>query len=321
MQTINTLFLTGSHFCPDQEEMESLEALYPQIRVTSTSMSNYSLEQLQQAHIIVGLPKPGDLKHAVNLHWLQTPSSGVSQYVDSSLYAGQPILLTNARGTYGRQIADHVIGEIIAFNHNLLRYHEQMKIKLWKRYFPTKDLWESTLLIIGLGDIGTQLALRAKAHGLRVLAIKRTAAPKPSYVDELGTQEDLDSFLMQADYVVLCAASTDQTEHLLDERRIALLPAGSYVFNVGRGNLLDEQALVRALQSGRIKGAGLDVTTIEPLPQDHVLWTLDNVLITPHASGLSPSDPHQVFSLFLKNLDLYLQNKPLINCVDFARTY
>jgi len=150
-----------------------------------------------------------------------------------------------------------------------------MKSKLWKRYFPTKDLWESTLLIIGLGDIGTQLALRAKAHGLRVLAVKRTATEKPSYVDELGTEKDLDAFLVRADYLVLCAASTDQTEHLLDERRIALLPPGSYVFNVGRGNLLDEQALVQALQSGRIKGAGLDVTTIEPLPQDHVLWTMD----------------------------------------------
>ena len=203
----------------------------------------------------------------------------------------------------------------------LFRSHDQMKTRNWKRHFPVKDLWESTLVIVGLGDIGTQLALRAKAHGLRVLAVKRTATEKPPYVDELGTESELDAFLAQADYVALCAASTQQTEHLLDARRISLLPERAYVFNVGRGNLIDQHALAEALQTGRISGAGLDVTTPEPLPVDHILWTLDNVLITPHASGLSPSDPHQVFSLFLKNLDLFLQDKPMINLIDYSRAY
>lgn len=321
MRTINTLFLTGSHFNPDQEELATLAALFPQIQLTSVSMLDYTPQHIQQAQIIVGLPKAQDLKLATNLRWLQTPSSGVGQYVDPTLYAADPILLTNARGTYGKQIADHIIGMIIAFNHNLLRYHDQMKAKLWKRYFPTKDLWESTLLIIGLGDIGNQLAVRAKAHNLRVLAVKRIKTEKPAWVDELGTEDDLEAFLPQADYVALCAASTSQTEHLLDAKRISLLPHGAFVCNIGRGNLIDEEALVEALQSGHIGGAGLDVTTVEPLPFDHVLWTLPNVLITPHASGLSPSDPHQVFSLFLQNLALYLAEKPLINLVDFTRAY
>ncbi len=321
MHTINTLFLTGSHFCPDGDEMAALEAGFPQLQVTSVDMHSYTPGHIKQAQIIVGLPKSEDLKHAANLRWLQTPSSGVFQYVDRSLYANEKVLLTNARGTYGKQIADHVIGQMIAFNHHLLRYHDQMKDRRWKRYFPTKDLWESTMLIIGLGDIGTHLALRAKAHGLRVLAVKRTPGEKPAYVDELGTAEDLDRLLPQADYVVLCAASTNQTEQLLDERRIALLPSHAYLFNVGRGNLLDEEALVHALATKRLAGAGLDVANIEPLPADHVLWTLENVLITPHASGLSPSDPHQVFALFVKNLALFLQGKPMINVVDFSRSY
>lgn len=298
-----------------------LASLYPQVQLTSVGMLDYTPEQIQQAEIIVGLPRPENLKLASNLRWLQTPSSGVGQYVGPALYPAGPILLTNARGTYGKQIADHIIGMIIAFNHNLLRYHDQMQAKLWKRYFPAKDLWESTLLIIGLGDIGTQLAIRAKAHGMRVLAVKRTVHEKPSTVDELGNESDLDSFLPQADYVALCAASTDRTEHLLNARRLALLPQGAYVFNVGRGNLIDEEALVEALQSGHVGGAGLDVTLVEPLPSDHVLWTLPNVLITPHASGLSSSDPHQVFSLFLQNLALYLADKPMVNLVDFARSY
>lgn len=321
MRTINTLFLTGSHFCPDEHELATLASLHPQVQLTSVGMKNYEIMHLREAEIIVGLPNPQDLKNASNLRWLQTPSSGVVQYVNEALYAAGPILLTNARGTYGRQIADHIIALIIGYNHNLLRYHDQMKDMLWKRYFPTKDLWDSTLLIIGLGDIGTQLAVRAKAHGLRVLAVKRTKTEKPCCVDELGTEADLDSFLPQADYIALCAASTDQTEHLLDKRRIGLLKRGSYVCNVGRGSLLDQDALVEALQKGHIGGAGLDVTTPEPLPADHILWSLDNVLVTPHASGLSPSDPHQVFSLFLKNLELYLTEKPLLNLVDFTRAY
>ena len=315
------LFLTHTHFHPDQEEMHCLLSTYPQLKVTTLKGATYTREQLEQAEIIVGFPKPEDLIHATNLRWLHTPSAGVTQYADKSLYSRKDIILTNSVGTYGKQIADHVIGMIIAFNHNFFTYHSQMLQREWKNYFPTHDIWESTLLIVGLGDIGTNLAKRAKAHGMRVVAVKRTATEKPAFVDYLGTIDELDALLGQADYLALCPAYTKETEHLIDARRLSLLKRSAYLINVGRGALVDENALIEALETGMLAGAALDVTQTEPLPPDSKLWSLDNVFITPHASGLSPSDPHQVFSLFQTNLQHYLAGEQMHNMVDFERTY
>ncbi|WP_332448330.1 D-2-hydroxyacid dehydrogenase [Sphaerochaeta sp.] len=321
MNQVNALLLTHSHFCPDQTELALLAKTYPQIQATIVEGAHYSARQLAQAQIIVGFPKPDDLPNAVNLRWLQTPSSGVAQYMDRSLFVRNDFVLTNARGTYGRQIADHVMGLVIAFNHNLLTYHDQMKQKLWKRYFPLKDIWESTLLVIGLGDLGHHIAKRAKEYGMKVLCVKRTLSEKPAYIDILETIDHLDELLEQADYVVLAAASTTDTENMLNKERLMQMKPGSYVINVARGSMIEHQALVEVLANGHLGGAALDVTDPEPLPPDSPLWTFPNVLITPHASGLSHSDPHQVFTLFLENLGHFFGDGILRNQVDFERKY
>ena len=322
MHTIKTLFLTCSHFNPDKAELQRLSDTYRHLAVTMTEEKAYTEEQISEAEIIVGFPKPEDLCRATRLRWLQTPSAGVGPYVQRSLYhAPEEIVLTNAVGTYGRQIADHVMGMIIGSNHFLFTYHDQMKRGEWKRYFPDHDLWESTILIIGFGDIGQNLAKRAKAHEMQVLAVKRTPIEKPWYVDELHTPEALDSLLGRADYVVICAASTPETENIMHADRIAGMKRGAFLINVARGSLVDQEALIEALEAGRIAGAGLDVTDPEPLPPESKLWSLPNVLITPHASGLSHSDPHQVFSIFLENLEHYLGDGNFRNRVDFARGY
>lgn len=321
MKRIETLFLTCSHFNPDASELARVREAYPELQVTVTDEHSYTPEQLEKAQIVVGFPKTKDLPMARNLKWLQTPSAGVGQYVDRSLYAHQDILLTNAVGTYGRQIADHVIGMIIGFNHYLFTYRDQMKTQDWERYFPVSDIWDSTLLMIGFGDIGKNLALRAKAMGMHVLAVKRTLTEKPGSVDGLHTTDELDSLLPLADYVVVCAASTPETEGILDRKRIGLMKRGAYLINVARGTLVDQEALIDALESGHLAGAGLDVTEPEPLPKESKLWSMPNVLVTPHASGLSPSDPHQVFEIFFGNTALYLQGRKLRNLVDFDLKY
>ncbi len=321
MKSPAILFLTHSHFHPDDGELQLFHSLYPHLEVTTLKGTTYTSEQLSKAEIIVGFPKPEDLVHATSLRWLHAPSSGVTQYADKALFARKDVLLTNSSGTYGKQIADHIIGMIIAFNHNFFTYHNQMKERVWKNIFPSHDIWESTLLIVGLGDIGTNLAKRAKAHGMRVLAVKRTPSEKPSCVDALKTIDELDSLLGQADYLALCPAYTKETEHLIDARRLSMMKSTAYLINVGRGALVDEQALIEALETKRLAGAGLDVTQIEPLPPTSKLWSLENVFITPHSSGLSPSDPHQVFSLFLNNLRKFLHGEPMQNLVDFQRKY
>ncbi|MGE4453283.1 MAG: D-2-hydroxyacid dehydrogenase [Sphaerochaeta sp.] len=321
MRSIETLFLTSTHFCPDETEIELLKSRFPEISLTITDAKHYTLEQLSKAEIIVGTPRREDLLEAKNLRWLQTQSSGVTPYVEKSLYTHEDIILTNAKGTYGRQIADHVLGMIIAFNHNLLTYHEQMKQKTWESHWPTKDLWDSTLLIIGYGDIGKNLALRAIAHEMRVIVVKRTPMEAPSHVASVYTSDSLDEVLPQADYVAVCAAATPDTENLLDRKRLQSMKKGSILINVSRGSLVDEEALVALLKDGHIAEAGLDVTQREPLEEESPLWTLSNILITPHASGLSESDPHQVFALFLENLGHYLGDRKMKNLVDFSQKY
>jgi len=321
MNKIETLFLRCSHFNPTDSEIARLKESYPQLSLTCVDEADYTISQMEKAEIIVGFPRVEDLPKAKNLKWLQAASAGVLQYVDTELYTNKDILVTTASGTYGRQIGDHVIGMIIAFNHQFLTYHNQMKTQTWKRYFPTSDIWDSTILIIGFGDIGQNVARLAKGHQMKVVAVKRTPAEKPASVDELLTINQLDKALPTADYVVVCTASTPETENLMDARRIGLMKQGSYIINVARGSLVDQDAVIEALEQGRLAGAGFDATEPEPLPPENKLWSLPNVLITPHASGLSPSDPSKVFSIFADNLQHYLGDKNMINAVDFSRKY
>ncbi len=321
MGKVEALLLTSFHFDPNEEELQLLARRFPQVHATVVPERSYTIGQIGKAEIIVGSPRRRDLAGAKALRWLQTPSSGVAPYLDRSLYGGPQILLTNAAGTYGRQIADHVMGMIIAFNHHFLEFHDQMKRGEWKWHIPPKDLWDCTILVIGLGDLGNNVAMRAKAHGMRVLAIKRTVAERPMHVDELYLSERLDTLLPEADFVVICTPSTAETERMIDARRLGLMKRGACLINVARGSAVDQEALVRALSSGQLGSAGLDVTDPEPLPADHPLWSFPNVLITPHASGLSYSDARQVFAVFLENLGHYLEGKPMRNLIDFARRY
>ena len=322
MSKIEALFLRCSHFLADEDEIKRVNDKYPFINVTAVDEKDYTDEQISKAEIIVGFPKPKDLIKAVNLKWLQTPSSGIEDYAKKELYVNKDILITRATGTYGRQIADHTMGKILGFQHFLFTYRDQMKQSLWKRYYPSKDLWESTLLIVGLGDIGTQVAKRAKASEMHIIGIKRTLGEKPDFVDELYTLESLDEVLPKADYVVIAISLTDKTKHLFDAKRLSLMKKGSVLINIARGTIIDQDALIESLNSGHLGAAALDVTTPEPLPSDSKLWKFDNVLITPHSSGLSYSDPHQVFDLFFANIEHYLNDqKQMRNLVDFSRQY
>lgn len=322
MKQIETLFLRCSHFSADDAELQRLQKFYPQVHVTVTGEKEYTIEQLAKAEILVGFPKESDLPKAVNLKWLQTPSSGIESYAKRELYHQQDILLTRATGTFGRQIADHIMGMIVGFNHNLFTYRDQMRHQLWDRYFPSVDLWESTILIIGLGDIGRQTALRAKASGMQVIGIKRTIGDVPPGVDELYGPESIDDMLPKADFVVIAANQTRETQGLMNAERIERMKKGSHLINVARGSLIDQDALIAALERGHLGGAGLDVTTPEPLPPQNKLWSLPNVLISPHSSGLSYSDPHQIFDLFFENLGHYFTDRDKMrNLVDFERQY
>lgn len=321
MKQIEMLLVTNFEFEPNADELAMIRRDFPQVSLTVRDAESYGEEEIARAEIVVGSPKREDIPKAKNLRWLQTATSGIGRFADKAIYHNEEIILTNAAGAYGRQIADHVMGAIIAFNHNFLLFHDQMKTGSWEVRYPKQDLWDCTVLIFGLGDIGSHTARLAKGHGMHVIGIKRNHSEKPAYVDELATFETLDTYLPSADFVVLCAPATPETKGIMDRRRIGLMKEGSHLINVARGSLLDHDALLEALEHKKLAGAALDVTSPEPLPADHPLWQVPNVLITPHTCGFSIHDSRRTFRIFLENLGHYLGDGKMKNRVDFERKY
>lgn len=284
------------------------------------SSSDYS-QLIKKSEIIYGLPEVDLIKKAENLKWLQLPTAGVNGYAEADIYQNSDFILTNASGVYGRPIAEHVFGMILAYNRNLIEHAADKKEKNWQNSREVRDFFGSTVGILGLGDIGSTIAERSKNWGARVLALKRTKSSLPSYVDQIYLREDLDLLLKEADYLILTLPGTPETEGIISERELKIMKKSAFLVNIGRGSLIQQDALVKALKNNWIKGAGLDVTEPEPLPEDSELWELDNLILTPHISGQSPTNDQRRFEIFKANFKKYLQNESLSRQVDFKLKY
>ncbi len=315
------LVLTNGIFPMTEDQQQEVIKTAPKASLTVVRKEEVTREMLEKAEIIFGWPEQAHLRAAKNLRWLQLPSAGADSYMDRGLFHCSDIRLTNSSGVFGLPIAEHVFAMILAFNRNLTEYAWQQKDSKWKGIRKTKDFYGSTMGIIGLGDIGSEVAKRAKAWGAQVLAVKRTLSDKPEYVDRLYTTDALDEVLKQSDYVVIALPNTQKTIGIITEQSLRRMKPDSFLVNIGRGALIDQEALVKALKEGWIGGAGLDVTTPEPLPCDNPLWELPNVIITPHVSGSSPTNDNRRMGIFLRNLEHYLSGRPLENLVDFNEGY
>ena len=239
------------------------------------------------------------------------------------------VAITNASGVHGPNIAEHVLAMMLMFTRGLPKLFRAQLARRWDRNQTSRseafaELTGKTLLIVGLGRIGEAIASRARPFGVRLLAAKRDPAARhdPAVpVDELLPMDALDDALPRADHVCVTVPLTPATRHLIDARRIARLGAGAYLYNVSRGAVIDEAALVEALRAGRLAGAGLDVFEEEPLPAQSPLWDLDNVILTPHVAGLTPLYYQRTAALFADNLERFLSGRPLANRYDPARGY
>ncbi len=266
---------------------------------------------------------PLDLVTAArSLRWIQSPSAGVESYLSETMQQSG-IILTNGRGVYGVAGAEHVLGEMLIFTRRLQEMLAAQRERRWEQatYQTIPTLQGQTLGVVGLGGIGSQIALRGKAFGMTVLAVRRHPGEPPASVDHLFGLEGLDDLLAASDHVVLALPLTPETRNLIDAARLARLRPTAYLYNVGRGAVVDEAALIVALQAGRFAGAALDVFVEEPLPADSPLWSLPNVILTPHVAANGPSDWTTVVSLFADNLRRYRAGQPLQNIVDFALGY
>ena len=236
----------------------------------------------------------------------------------------QRIVLTNMQAVHGPTIADHAFAMLLVLTRDLAYYLDPEHRGTWNRRGSGTApiaLQDRTLLVVGLGGIGTEVARRGKGFGMRVLATRRSDTPPPPYVDLQMGPDGLRELLPQADVVALCVPLTEQTRGMIGEPELRLFRPGAYVINVGRGKVVDTDALVKALRDGRLAGACLDVTDPEPLPPGHPLWAMPNVVITPHVSGRSALTRARHRSVYLENLRRFGTGEPLLNVVDKQAGY
>lgn len=320
-RSMEILVMTNSIFPMAASYKEKVFDIFPEAKLLVVDKKDVTEEMLEKAEIIFGWPEEEHLKMAKSLKWLHLPSAGADSYTSRELFCNKEIILTNSSGVFGLPIAEHVFAMILSFNRNLLEYAYQQRDKKWKGIRRTRDFYGSTIGVIGLGDIGTEVAKRSKALGATVLAVKRTRSQKPDCVDRLYTTEEIDQVLEQSDYIVLALPNTSKTNGIITEERLRRMKPDAFLVNIGRGGLIDQEALVKALKEQWIGGVGLDVTTPEPLSEDSPLWELPNVMITPHVSGSSPSNDDRRMGVFIRNLNHYKLNQPMENVVDFAEGY
>lgn len=259
------------------------------------------------------------LEAGTNLKWAHIPWAGVDSLIDA--VKKSPATVTCGKGVFDAPMADHVFALLLTLTRQINSFLRYQIAGIWRREVPNSpltDLWGKTMGIVGLGSVGREVARRAIAFGMRVLAVKR----RPSAISEepvdglfLG-YEGLRLMLPECDVVVITAALTPQTRYLIGRNELASMKKGAILINVARGALVDQQALLEALASGHLSGAGLDVFEEEPLPPNSPLWHMPNVVITPHVGGLSERTRQRVFERFLENLRRFLNNEPLLGVVD-----
>ncbi len=315
-------------FCPQMMEQirEAARDRFHLAALSQNASHQERREAIRKAHIIIGEPALSEIQpeEAPNLEWIQMTWAGTDCYTAVEEFPGD-ICLTNATGAFGVCIAEYMMGAILSLYRDLFVYRQRQADRVWEKEGSAQTLEGKTVLVLGAGDIGSQFAKRIKAFDTRVIGIRRTVRPFPDYFDEMGTLCQLDEFLPEADIVACCLPNTPATRGLFGEARLRSMKRGSLLINVGRGNLIQTDSLLRVMQEGHLYGAILDVTDPEPLPADHPLWRQDNVVLTPHISGQSfgsmKETEARIARICCANLIRFSEGKSLANRVDVREGY
>lgn len=282
------------------------------------------LAALKEANLVIGeVPNP-DFEYCENLELLQSSSSGINYYIDGGKFP-KDAKLCCMTGCYGNIIAEHLLALTLSICRRLPEYRDQQNEREWKIIKYDKQLENSTLLILGAGDIGTTLAKWMRPMVGKIIGVRRSKREFPDCYDEMVTLEQLDEKLPEADFVICVLPQTPKTKGLLDEKRLRLMKDDSVLINGGRGSLIDQTALTKLLDEGKFFGVGLDVTSPEPLPAEEPLWNHPRVVITPHSAGNSASveSPlEQKIRVFIqKNVLRWLNGEEPENLIDFSLGY
>ncbi len=307
---------------------ERVRQEFPQLQVVHLDNYDRVDEELRDADVAIAWSvRPEQVRAANRLRWIHSPAAAVHQLIFPELVSSN-IVLTNARQVHGPVVAEHVIALIFALAKKIpqaVRFQQQHvwgQEALWREQPRPREVSGATLGLVGLGSIGREVARHAAALGMRVIAVRdHPEQDRPAGVDRVLPTSSLPELLRESDYVVLAVPITAATRGLMNGERIAMMKADACLINVGRGPLIEEQALIAALQSRKIGGAALDVFDKEPLAPDSPLWDLDNLLITPHTAGLTERLWERHYQLIRENLRRFLSGEPLLAVVDKHKGY
>lgn len=280
------------------------------------------LEDLvNQADVLFGFPTiPMELiAKSPTLKLFHVLSTGVDRFVTPEMRASR-IILTNSRGVQAKPVSEHAVMLMLALSYKLPQLQRNQARSSWEDV-GVERLEGKTAGLLGLGAIGEEIARKCKAFDMRVIGIRRNASVRPPNVDEVFAPEDTDEVLRQSDFVLCSLPLTRETERFMDYGRFCAMRSTAYFINVGRGAVVVEDDLVRALKQGQIAGAGLDVFEVEPLPKESPLWGMENVIITPHAAGNAKANRQKVLAILVENLRRMQAGLPLINVVDMTLGY
>jgi len=297
-----------------QDLVDKIERVHKDIELIATKDDTVLEKYWSQAEIIFGGKINAEiLAKCKNLRWIQTAGAGVEHYLFPELLESD-IMLTNVKGMHGQTISEHIFMMMLAHTRNLKKCIQQQQTHAWQKH-KVELLHNKVLLVIGLGGIGQKAAKIGNAFGMRVEGIANTPKDLP-FVGKTYTPNRLNQALPTADYIVIAVPLTEKTKGMIAAPEFSLMKRDAFIINIGRGLVIDEQAMIKALQQDQIGGAGLDVFIDEPLGENSPLWDMENVIVTPHIAGLMPDCLGEAVKIFCVNLRLYLKGHKPENLVD-----
>jgi phosphoglycerate dehydrogenase-like enzyme len=327
MKVLVAIYSPIAAWCIPEVEVARLRHEFPEHTFVRADSDAEAVERIPDADVAFGARlRPEHLAAARRLGWIHSPAAGVGNMLFPEMVAS-PVVITNSRGNSSGTMAEHVIAVTLALLRDLRLAWRRQAERIWAQDefeagASIATLRGARVLVVGLGSIGGETARLAAAFGAHVVGMRRRAGlPPPPGVAAVVTPDTLDQELPLADVVVLAAPQTAATLHLIGDRELAMMKEGALLVNVSRGKLVDEAALVRALEGGRLRGAALDVFEHEPLAPDSPLWGRTDVLITPHVSGFHQHFWRDAVGMFADNLRRFAAGLPLVNPVDKQAGY
>jgi phosphoglycerate dehydrogenase-like enzyme len=281
-----------------------------------------ALAAAPEVEVILGHFRPEVCAAAPKLRWIQSFSTGMDKFLFPEIVERDEVQISNVAGLYASQGGEHAWALLLALTRQIPLAVQNKEKRLWASD-AVVEIAGMTLGIIGMGGFGVEMAKRAQGYDMTVISIDPVRTEKPPFVHELRptSTETLHDLLRRSDIVMTACPLTKETYHLISTKELEIMKPTAYLINVTRGGIIDEPALVEALKSGQIAGAGLDVTEKEPLAADSPLWDAPNLIITPHRAGASQHRPRKIFEFFLQNLTHYLNGERPVNIIDKRKGY